>query len=106
HDADLYLGLPEPGAFAHNHDVGRHGQFASAPDADTAHGGQHRFAASSHRLPDHLHVVELRIRGPDIHQFAQVRPGGEDLFRTGDHDRTHVLVLVQFTQHPGELDAE
>ncbi|MCY1393695.1 hypothetical protein D9M71_85980 [compost metagenome] len=108
HDPEVDLRLAEAGVFAGDEDVGVHGQFAAAAQAEAIDGGDQRLAEAGDALPvGQARVIEDADQVALGH-FLDIGAGGEGLAAAGDdHDAGFGVLLGgiqfggQFTQQLG-----
>ncbi len=101
-EADLYLGLAEPGAVAGNPDGTGHRQFTAAAEGKSINGGNDRFATIFDKVEHCLAACGegLALVCVDDTEFVDICAGGECFFTCAGQDHSaDFQVSRQFKEH-------
>src|SRR5439155_612604 len=107
HEAQIYLGLPEPRSLRSDPEIARQGQFEASSETMAVDRRDGRLGAIGEPEEDLLratggppHLERLR----DFREGGQVRPGAErPVSGADDHDASDRLVGLQFPESPIEV---
>jgi hypothetical protein len=93
-DAQLDLGLTEPGRVGRDDEVAHHREFAAAAERKAGHRGDDRLAPSGDAVPGRDEVVQIGGRKGEWLHLTDVGSGREGLLGPGDHDGSDRPVRV------------